>query len=156
MYDPGTDTWRTLATASVTRMYHSVALLLPDGRVVTAGGNPKQGTHVEWDHDPNEEMKIEIYSPPYLFKGPRPTITSAPSTVQYGASTFVATPDAAGIASVSLVQTCASLAQRPSNGSPAPADVAMASAHATRTADPAALTAGSALCEASPNSPAAS
>jgi hypothetical protein len=56
VYDPETDTWRTLATASVTRMYHSVALLLPDGRVVTAGGNPKQGTHVRWDHDPNEEM----------------------------------------------------------------------------------------------------
>jgi hypothetical protein len=34
-------------------MYHSVALLLPDGRVVTVGGNPKQGTHVEWDNDLN-------------------------------------------------------------------------------------------------------
>ena len=76
VYDPGTDSWRTLATASVTRMYHSVALLLPDGRVVTASGNPKQGTHVEWDHDPNEEMRLEIYSPPYLFKGPRPVINA--------------------------------------------------------------------------------
>src|SRR5260370_14663408 len=40
--DPGADTWRTLATASVTSKSHSGALLLPDGRVVTAGGNPKQ------------------------------------------------------------------------------------------------------------------
>ena len=34
------------------RLYHSVALLLPDGRVVAAGGNPRSGNHVDWDNDP--------------------------------------------------------------------------------------------------------
>jgi hypothetical protein len=45
----------------------------------------------------------EIYSPPYLFKGPRPTITSAPATAQYGTNVTVTTPEAANIASVALV-----------------------------------------------------
>ena len=41
-----------------------------------------------------DQKTAQIYSPPYLFKGPRPTISSAPPTVQYGATTFVGTPDA--------------------------------------------------------------
>jgi hypothetical protein len=104
VYDPGTDTWRTLATASVTRMYHSVALLLPDGRVVTAGGNPKQGTHVEWDNDPNEEMKIEIYSPPYLFKGPRPVINTVRTEWRYGQTVNISSPDAGHLQWASLIR----------------------------------------------------
>ena len=104
VYDPETDTWRTLATASVTRMYHSVALLLPDGRVVTAGGNPKQGTHVVWDHDPNEEMRIEIYSPPYLFKGPRPVINTVRTQWRYGQTVNIASPDAGHLQWASLIR----------------------------------------------------
>ena len=54
-------------------MYHSVALLLPDARVITASGNPAQGHQVNWEPpDPNEELRMGIYSPPYLFRGPRP------------------------------------------------------------------------------------
>lgn len=45
----------------------------------------------------------EIFSPPYLFKGPRPLISSAPSIIQYAAVFSVATPDAAQITSVSLI-----------------------------------------------------
>ena len=51
-------------------MYHSTAILLPDGRVLSAGG----------DYQPSGE----IYSPPYLFRGPRPVIQSAPTTMVYG------------------------------------------------------------------------
>ncbi len=40
-----------------------------------------------------------------MFKGPRPTITSAPATTSYGANMFVATPDATAIASVSFIRT---------------------------------------------------
>ncbi len=47
----------------------------------------------------------EIYSPPYLFKGARPTITSAPSLVNYGSSFTVSTPDAAAIQKVALIRT---------------------------------------------------
>ncbi|MDF0667637.1 MAG: hypothetical protein P0119_16420 [Nitrospira sp.] len=40
-YDPATGQWRLMATFTIPRPYHSTALLLPDGRVVTAGGNPE-------------------------------------------------------------------------------------------------------------------
>ncbi len=73
VYDPVSATWDPVAPHQVPRMYHSTALLLPDGRVCLAGA----------DFQPSGE----IYSPAYLFRGPRPIITSAPSAVAYG-STF--------------------------------------------------------------------
>ena len=75
IYDPAANAWRPGATALVPRLYHSVALLLPDGRVITAGSNP---------HRRDDELRLELYHPPYLFRGPRPFIESAPSTVTHG------------------------------------------------------------------------
>jgi hypothetical protein len=97
LWHPSTGTWTTVASLTAPRLYHSVALLLPDGRVFVSGGGGDTGVA-------NEE-NYQIYSPPYLFKGARPTITAAPSTVQYNSSAFVQTPDAAGIGSVMLVRT---------------------------------------------------
>jgi hypothetical protein len=89
----------------VPRLYHSTALLLPDGRVVAAGGNPEGGDSVPWlPPDENEEMRLEIFSPPYLFRGPQPTITAAPDACGYGDDITVSTPQAAGIRWVSLVR----------------------------------------------------
>src|SRR5438445_655734 len=79
------------------RMYHSTALLLPDGRVLVAGGGRDAPQEVD-------QLSAEIYSPPYLFNGSRPTITSAPSAINYGTGFFVATPDAGRVASASLVR----------------------------------------------------
>ena len=90
MWDPATGTWTTMASLSVYRGYHSVALLLPDGRVLSAGGTFGGAS-------------AEIYSPPYLFNGSRPTITSAPTSVAYGQSFFVGTPDATDISKVTLI-----------------------------------------------------
>jgi hypothetical protein len=90
MWDPATESWSTMAAAQTPRLYHSTALLLPDGRVFTSGGN--------------NYPQVELFSPPYLFKGARPTIAAAPATVGYGQSFFVETPDAAGIAKVSLIR----------------------------------------------------
>jgi hypothetical protein len=108
IYDPAHPErgWTQLAAASVVRMYHSVALLLPDGRVITASGNPAQGTRVGWGppSDPNEEMHLEIFSPPYLFRGPRPTIGGAPTEWRYGQTVTIATPDAATLRDVSLIR----------------------------------------------------
>ena len=71
LWSPATETWRTLAAAAVPRLYHSTALLLPDGRVLMAGsGN---------DGPAVNQTQAELFSPPYLFKGARPTISNAPT-----------------------------------------------------------------------------
>ena len=83
------------------RLYHSVAILLPDARVWVAGGNPTRGTY---------EPHMEIYSPAYLFApdgslAARPTITSiSPGVIGYGASFQVQTPDGASITSAVLMR----------------------------------------------------
>jgi hypothetical protein len=106
IFDPQTDTWRIGAAASVARLYHSVALLLPDGRVVATGGNPPPyGNQVAWEPpDPNEELRMEVYSPPYLFAGPRPVITGAPAEWRYGQQVTVQTPQAGGIRWAHLIR----------------------------------------------------
>lgn len=106
IYHPTTGTWTSAATAQITRMYHSVALLLPDGRVVSAGGNPPPyGQQVAWEPpDPNEEMRLEIYSPPYLFGGPRPAITQAPTECGYGQQFVIGTPNGRDVQSASLIR----------------------------------------------------
>ena len=72
IYDPQTATWTMLATNQIPRWYHSTAILLPDGRVLSAGAN--------------DQPSGEIFSPPYLFQGSRPVIQSAPGVIQYGQS----------------------------------------------------------------------
>lgn len=97
-WSPVTETWTPLASMTTARLYHSTALLLPDGRVLSAGSGADSGA-------PNQ-TNAEIYSPPYLFKGARPTVTSSPAApIPYGSSFFVGTPDGASIASVSLIRT---------------------------------------------------
>lgn len=99
VFDPKTETWRTLAAATEARLYHSVALLLPDARVLVAGGGHPNGGGDDPDH-----FSAEIFSPPYLFQGPRPTLTSAPATVRYGETFFAATPDGAAIDAVTWLR----------------------------------------------------
>lgn len=97
-YDPATGQWQLMAAATIPRLYHSTALLLPDGRVVAAGGNPEGGHSVTWDPpDPEEEMRLEVFSPPYLFKGPRPTIGTVVTEWTHGQQISVPTPQAAEI-----------------------------------------------------------
>jgi hypothetical protein len=94
LWSPTTETWTTMASMSRPRMYHSTALLLPDGRVLTAGGGR---------FGPNE-ASAQIFSPPYLFKGARPTISAAPTAITWGGQFFVETPEAATVASVSFLR----------------------------------------------------
>ncbi|PSB26698.1 galactose oxidase-like domain-containing protein [Stenomitos frigidus] len=105
IYDPATDTWHLMAPAIVPRLYHSTALLLPDGRVVAAGGNPEGGQSVTWEPpDPEEEMRLEVFSPPYLFKGARPVIGDVVTEWKYGQTITIASPQAGTLRWVSLVK----------------------------------------------------
>ncbi|GDY22270.1 hypothetical protein LBMAG56_36170 [Verrucomicrobiota bacterium] len=88
IWDPATGKWTVLAPQQVYRGYHSSALLLPDGRVLSGGGNGHPDS--------------EVFSPPYLFRGARPSITAAPATIGYTDSFTINTPDAADITKVTL------------------------------------------------------
>ncbi|MGA7955076.1 MAG: galactose oxidase-like domain-containing protein [Gloeobacterales cyanobacterium] len=105
LYDPATNTWHLMATAKVPRLYHSTALLLPDGRVVAAGGNPEGGKSVTWEPpDPEEEMRLEVFSPPYLFKSPRPKVDAVPTEWQYGQTVTIQSPQSGAIKWASLIK----------------------------------------------------
>jgi len=73
---------------------------MPDARVLVMGGGRFNGIN----EIATNQLNAEFYSPPYLFKGARPAITSAPATLTYGQVFTVQTPDAARIASVSLIR----------------------------------------------------
>nr|WP_175586821.1 galactose oxidase-like domain-containing protein [Nostoc sp. UIC 10630] len=97
IYNPATNTWTVVAKQGVPRVYHSVALLLPDGRVVAAGGNPQRTVN---------ELRLEIYSPAYMSRS-RPIIQSAPQTLSYGVQFTIQTPQARNIKWVSLIRPMA-------------------------------------------------
>src|SRR6266850_888276 len=100
LWSPATETWTTMASMQTPRLYHSTALLLPDGRVLVAGG----GRWTASSPDPSDQLSAEIYSPPYLFRGARPVITSAPAQIGYANSITVQTPDATRIGSVAVIK----------------------------------------------------
>ncbi|PVZ06843.1 galactose oxidase-like domain-containing protein [Actinomycetospora cinnamomea] len=109
LYHPGPDggTLTEAAAPEVGRNYHTEGLLLPDGRVLTAGSDPL------FDDEHNTvpgtfEQRLEIYSPPYLFRGPRPEITEAPETVERGDTALVATPEPARVQRARLLRLASS------------------------------------------------
>jgi galactose oxidase-like protein len=81
LYNPSTKKWRLGPAEIEDRGYHSTALLLPNGRVWSAGDEKHP---LEPDGGWALTDTAEIYSPPYLFKGPRPRIVSAPSQLSWG------------------------------------------------------------------------
>ena len=100
LYDPMSNTFTSAGANAYPRLYHSVALLLPNATVWLAGGNPSFGVY---------QQEMEIYQPAYLFNpdgtmATQPTITSAPSSISYGNTFSVTTPNAASISSVVLVR----------------------------------------------------
>ncbi|XXF81084.1 DUF1929 domain-containing protein [Myxococcaceae bacterium GXIMD 01537] len=89
LYNPDTDSWKTMASYRDFHGYHSTALLLPDGRVLLAGGR--------------KIRTAQVFTPPYLLKGlPRPTVSAAPAEVLPGTTFTISTPDASRVQKVTL------------------------------------------------------
>ena len=107
LWDPESGEWSTLSDASQKRQYHSTALLLPDGRVLTGGGGIC-GTCFNVGY---LEKNMEIFTPPYLYDSdgsgnlaPRPEISAAPSAVDFDEVFAVGTPDPGAIEQVVMMR----------------------------------------------------
>jgi hypothetical protein len=98
LWSPQTQTWTTMSSMKTPREYHSTALLLPDARVLVSGMGFDFGKVPD-------QTSAEIFSPPYLFNGTRPSISQAPAQIQYGTNFSVTTPDYASISKVALIRT---------------------------------------------------
>ena len=121
LWDPQTGKWTTMNRHQEVRAYHSVAALLPDGRVLVGGGGFPRGVgeigafgapitdvNQDWARLVGH-FDVEIFSPPYLFDAngnpaARPAITSAPTSATYGETIFVATTGAGLQPKVSLIR----------------------------------------------------
>lgn len=105
VWNPATGEWTTLASNSQMRVYHSVSMLLPDGTVLHGASGDALAIQPGGGIVPvPAERNHEIFSPPYLFKGARPTITAAPANVGYGQEFDVETPNAAQITGVRWIR----------------------------------------------------
>jgi Domain of unknown function (DUF1929) len=103
LFDPRTGKLTRLADPTVGRDYHAEALLLPDGRILTSGGNPLFGD--KKNLTPGYfEQRISIFTPPYLYHGPRPRITGGPQQLARGQTGLYTTPDSASIKSARLMR----------------------------------------------------
>ncbi|WP_448613376.1 galactose oxidase-like domain-containing protein [Modestobacter sp. URMC 112] len=95
VFDPVAGTWSVGAGSRVPRLYHSVALLMPDGRVITSGSNPVRKA---------EDLRIEVYWPAYLFRGSRPVLTLASTAAGYGGTVAATVEAERPLASMSLMR----------------------------------------------------
>lgn len=106
IYHPDTNTLTPAADPTVGRDYHSEGILLPNGQVMTLGGNALFRDPLDLK-PATFEKRLEIYTPAYMFRSPRPTISDAPQTIKLGATMKVGTPDAARIEKARLVRPSA-------------------------------------------------
>ena len=108
LWDPKTGQWAMLAAENTDRCYHSTAVLLPDATVLSAGGGEfilNEGTPQQVANNPQDtHYDAQVFSPPYLFKGPQPQITSAPDAVNYGGTFEIGTAQPEQIATISLIR----------------------------------------------------
>jgi YVTN family beta-propeller protein len=101
IWNPSTGQWVRGAAGALPRLYHSMALLLPDGSVlVGGGGNP----------GPLSNDNAEIYYPPYLFDtsggwAVRPVVSASPGSIQINESFTVDLASQEVISRVVLVKT---------------------------------------------------
>jgi hypothetical protein len=102
MYDPVGNRWVPLSSDARDRTYHNTAVLLRDGSVLVGGHAPiPAGYGWQANHAPGgpfannfRDPSFEIFKPPYLFRGPRPAIRSAPARASLGDILTIRTRDA--------------------------------------------------------------
>lgn len=100
IYDPNSNSWTPTARMTKPRQYHSVGLLLPDGRVLAAGGVAPPSPH-------EDQRNMEIYYPPYLCRASRPGISDVPDNIYYDRTFKVDTTQAESIDKVVLIRPSA-------------------------------------------------
>lgn len=91
IYDPDAkpgNRWSNagLQTSSIARLYHSSAILLPDGSVFVAGSNPNVDVNLTTVFP--TEYRAEIFYPPYFGASTRPSPSGIPKTLTYGGDSF--------------------------------------------------------------------
>lgn len=101
IWDPTSGTWTRGPDGQRPRLYHSMSMLLPDGRVLVGGGGAP---------GPVANLNMEAYLPPYLYdatgaRAMQPRLTDAPAQIDIGETFFLDFTDAADISRVTMVKT---------------------------------------------------
>ncbi|WP_128378675.1 kelch motif-containing protein [Streptomyces cavernae] len=103
LYDAKDNTMKRVADPLVGRNYHSGSILLPDGRVMIFGSDSLYADKA--NTKPGKfEQRIEIYTPPYLYQGSRPTLSGGPKTIARGESGTFKSEHASSIKSARLIR----------------------------------------------------
>ncbi|PBC63429.1 galactose oxidase [Streptomyces sp. Tue6028] len=107
IYDPKSNTFDRVADPLVGRNYHSGSLLLPDGRVMFFGSDSLYADKA--DTKPGVfEQRIEIYTPPYLYRDSRPSLSGGPKTIARGGSATFSSQHTSSIKTARLIRPSAS------------------------------------------------
>ncbi|MFI5746636.1 galactose oxidase-like domain-containing protein [Streptomyces sp. NPDC051644] len=106
LYDPGTDTYKRVADPAVGRNYHSGSVLLPDGRVMIFGSDSLYADRAN-TRPGVFEQRIEIYTPPYLYRDSRPELTAGPKSIRRGSTGRFTTAHGSRITSAKLMRPSA-------------------------------------------------
>ena len=75
-----------LSSSNIPRMYHSTAVLLPDGSVMVAGSNPNPDVNTTTTYPTT--YTAEYFYPPYFGAKVRPVPQNIPKTLSYGGDSF--------------------------------------------------------------------
>ncbi|MDX3769317.1 MULTISPECIES: galactose oxidase early set domain-containing protein [unclassified Streptomyces] len=106
LYDAKTDRYKRVADPAVGRNYHSGSVLLPDGRIMIFGSDSLYADRAN-SRPGVFEQRIEIYTPPYLYRGSRPELTAGPKRLRRGGTGMFTTSRGSTITSAKLMRPSA-------------------------------------------------